>query len=239
MILFQASNLGGGQHTVKLTSEAWGNSSLTLAVDYAQVYSTPSSQISYYGSRSSTGLSTGAIVGISIGAVLFALLAFILIFRRLWPSITFRLKRASKQNQPIRAFEQQISVAEPTSGPGLPTRVHGPAPLLSSDSSGTSNTLYIAADAPTNQMVTTPYTPDGKYRPDLVSPPQNVRGQSQDHRPLGSMTPQTLPAPQAPSSSATAQPQQARSSPSRSQQREPANGEIDAVPPPQYELDPS
>ncbi|KIM45457.1 hypothetical protein M413DRAFT_66291 [Hebeloma cylindrosporum] len=45
MILFQASNLGGGQHTVKLTSEAWGNSSLTLAVDYAQVYSTPSSQI--------------------------------------------------------------------------------------------------------------------------------------------------------------------------------------------------
>ena len=42
-MLFQASNLGGGQHTVKLTSEAWGNSSLSLAVD-AQVYTTPSLQ---------------------------------------------------------------------------------------------------------------------------------------------------------------------------------------------------
>ena len=44
MILFQASNLGGGQHTVKLTSEAWSNSSLSLAIDYAQVYTTPSLQ---------------------------------------------------------------------------------------------------------------------------------------------------------------------------------------------------
>jgi len=43
-MLFQASNLGGGQHTVKLTSEAWGNPSLSLAIDYAQVYTTPSLQ---------------------------------------------------------------------------------------------------------------------------------------------------------------------------------------------------
>jgi hypothetical protein len=40
MILFQAGNLGGGQHTVTLTSTAWNNSALTLAIDYAQVYTT-------------------------------------------------------------------------------------------------------------------------------------------------------------------------------------------------------
>jgi hypothetical protein len=51
MILFQASNLGGGQHTVTLTSTAWNNSALTLAVDYAQVYTTSSleKKVSFFG----------------------------------------------------------------------------------------------------------------------------------------------------------------------------------------------
>ena len=44
MVLFQASNLGGGQHTVKLTLESGSNSSLSLAIDYAKVYTTPSLQ---------------------------------------------------------------------------------------------------------------------------------------------------------------------------------------------------
>ncbi|KAF8800280.1 hypothetical protein BYT27DRAFT_7118036 [Phlegmacium glaucopus] len=43
-MLFQAENLGSGAHTVRLTSEAWNNSALTFAIDYAQVYSTPSQQ---------------------------------------------------------------------------------------------------------------------------------------------------------------------------------------------------
>ena len=43
-ILFQAANLSSGAHTVRLTSEAWNNSALTLGIDYAQVYSTPSLQ---------------------------------------------------------------------------------------------------------------------------------------------------------------------------------------------------
>ena len=43
-MLFQAANLGSGTHTVRLTSEAWNNSALTLGIDYAQVYSTPSLQ---------------------------------------------------------------------------------------------------------------------------------------------------------------------------------------------------
>ena len=43
-ILFQAANLSNGAHTVRLTSEAWNNSALTLGIDYAQVFSTPSLQ---------------------------------------------------------------------------------------------------------------------------------------------------------------------------------------------------
>ena len=43
-MLFQAANLGSGAHTVKLRSEAWNNSALTLGIDYAQVFSTPSLQ---------------------------------------------------------------------------------------------------------------------------------------------------------------------------------------------------
>ena len=34
----------GETHTVKLRSEAWNNSALTLGIDYAQVFSTPSLQ---------------------------------------------------------------------------------------------------------------------------------------------------------------------------------------------------
>ena len=43
-MLFQAANLSNGAHTVRLTSEAWNNSALTLGIDYAQVFSTPSLQ---------------------------------------------------------------------------------------------------------------------------------------------------------------------------------------------------
>jgi hypothetical protein len=43
-MLFQAANLSNGAHSVRLTSEAWNNSALTLGIDYAQVFSTPSLQ---------------------------------------------------------------------------------------------------------------------------------------------------------------------------------------------------
>ena len=43
-MLFQAANLGSGAHTVRLRSEAWNNSALTLGIDYAQVFSAPSLQ---------------------------------------------------------------------------------------------------------------------------------------------------------------------------------------------------
>ena len=43
-MLFQAANLGRGTHTIRIRSEAWNNSALTLGIDYAQVFSTPSLQ---------------------------------------------------------------------------------------------------------------------------------------------------------------------------------------------------
>lgn len=40
--LYRANNLGTGEHTVRITSQAAPNSALTFAIDYAQIYSTPS-----------------------------------------------------------------------------------------------------------------------------------------------------------------------------------------------------
>jgi len=46
-MLFQVSNLASGQHTIRIVSEAWNNSALTLGIDYAEVFTTPSLQKRY------------------------------------------------------------------------------------------------------------------------------------------------------------------------------------------------
>jgi hypothetical protein len=43
-MLFQAGGLSNGAHTLRLRSEAWNNSALTLGIDYALVFSAPSLQ---------------------------------------------------------------------------------------------------------------------------------------------------------------------------------------------------
>ncbi|RXW23511.1 hypothetical protein EST38_g2331 [Candolleomyces aberdarensis] len=62
-LLYHASKLGPDRHTVTLTvlHEDGASGESTLAVDYAQVYTTPS--------LSGQGLSTGAVVGITLGTV--------------------------------------------------------------------------------------------------------------------------------------------------------------------------
>ena len=169
-------------------------------------------------------LSTGAIVGISIGAVLLALLAFFIIFRRLWPSINFLRNRTPKQKQLIQPFEYPIvGVIEPTSGPGL-TSGHAHGPTLPSTNP---SPFY-------DGLQTGGYTPQGKYRPDLVSAPQNVRSLFQGPRWLDATTTPVPSTNQASSSSGAAQHQQPQSSWSPSSRR--GNGEVEEVPPPQYEL---
>ncbi|KAF9050294.1 hypothetical protein BJ165DRAFT_1402045 [Panaeolus papilionaceus] len=76
-MLYQASNLGGGQHTVKVVSTSYSNSGRTLAIDYAEVFTVPSLQSSF---------TTGAIIGASIGsffALVFLLLLALYLFKRL------------------------------------------------------------------------------------------------------------------------------------------------------------
>jgi len=82
------------------------------------------------------------------------------------------------------------------------------------------------------QMATISYTPDGKYRPDLVSAPQNILSlsQLQDCRRLDSTTTRTQLTLQSSSSSAIAH-QQPRAS---DQPRGPVNGAIEAASQPQY-----
>ncbi|KIM45456.1 hypothetical protein M413DRAFT_442126 [Hebeloma cylindrosporum] len=226
MILFQASNLGGGQHTVTLTSTAWNNSALTLAIDYAQAYTTSSleKRRDFF----------GAIVGIAIGAVLLALLAFIVVFRRLWPSIfknILHFKGRSNQNQLVtEAFEYRpISGNEPISSHGLAApHAHGLTPQTSQStfqptppstslwpiSGGGSYRPSAYADSlmpgPNTQVITIPYTPDGKYRPDLVSAPQ-LMPPPQGLRRSGSINVQSSSTLQLPSSSQ--QPRAIRSQP--------------------------
>ncbi|KAF8160606.1 hypothetical protein B0H34DRAFT_806139 [Crassisporium funariophilum] len=199
-MLFQASQLGGGKHTVKLRSEAWNNSALTLAVDYAEVFTTPSLQ----GGSGST-LSIGAIVGIVIGGFLALIVTagLYIIFRRLQGSKTgryFRLKgkseKTSTSTDPVTAPFDYHPLDEPGSASHHSLGNAGSQAQLRSQtsnqslhptppstglwpSSGGNYALpepYVPDSRHTmnaqTQIITIPYTADGKYRPDLSPPPQ-------------------------------------------------------------------
>ena len=123
MVLFQASNLGKGEHTVQLKSESWDNSALTLGIDYAEVYTTSSLQANKYvctstahtemkltlcGSSSSARLTTGGIAAVAIGGVfgLFLIAGIILLCCRMRGSGNgklFGLKGKSQDRDPLVA----------------------------------------------------------------------------------------------------------------------------------------
>ncbi|KAF8971160.1 hypothetical protein BDZ97DRAFT_1753486 [Flammula alnicola] len=194
MVLYQASDLGGGQHTIKLESQAWNNSGLTFAIDYAQVFTTASLQ------HMKSGLSAGAIVGISIGAIvaLIALIVSFFVFRHRKPLTyrkIFRLKGKSETS--ARAAETfEYRPIESISSHGAPSSSHGllrsqvshsslqatpPSTGLWPSSGGTYGGTYASSTAdllpgerygPNTQVITIPFTPDGKYRPDIIPAPQ-------------------------------------------------------------------
>ncbi|KAF5393204.1 hypothetical protein D9757_000534 [Collybiopsis confluens] len=71
VMLYHADNLGPGPHTLKLLYQPSATGQV-FAIDYAQVFNTPSTSDSSASSGSSSGLSGGAIAGLVIGLLFFA-----------------------------------------------------------------------------------------------------------------------------------------------------------------------
>ncbi|KIY48527.1 hypothetical protein FISHEDRAFT_73497 [Fistulina hepatica ATCC 64428] len=95
VLLYHAVNLGQGNHLVTLTNV---NSTMSLSIDYATVYSNMSSNSSDSSSSSSGGgssLGPGVIAGIAVGAIAAVGIAIILVF-------FFRHRRQSRQINPNR-----------------------------------------------------------------------------------------------------------------------------------------
>ncbi|KAF5328847.1 hypothetical protein D9619_011703 [Psilocybe cf. subviscida] len=188
-VLFQAGHLGGGAHKVRLVSQAWKNSTMQFAVDYAQVYTTQAL------TSNDKGLSTGAIVGMSLGTLagLLALIfALFYCLRRKSPkfgklSLPFNSTKETMNTIPTSFENRPISYDLPS--PGSPLTggsqqllVVRPMQSTISSSSADHSTaggpmspdllLSLDQNGPDSQLVTIPYTIDGKYRPDLQRAPQ-------------------------------------------------------------------
>ncbi|KAF5328853.1 hypothetical protein D9619_011705 [Psilocybe cf. subviscida] len=194
-ILFQASNLGGGTHKVRLVSQAWKNSTLQFAVDYAQVFTTSSL------TSSDNGLSMGAIIGISLGviaALLGLIFALFFFFRKKSPRFRKIFRPSKRMTDPVNtvptSFEyrpisyDESSPLPPTTASSqqrlLPRHTHSnPSssaedqwPSTGGDASHVSTSpdlmLSLEQNGADTQLVTIPFTTNGKYRPDLQRAPQ-------------------------------------------------------------------
>jgi len=107
-LLYYGSNLGAGSHTLKITVQPFNSSyPLTLAVDYAEVFTTASIQRASTSSTStSSKLSKGSIAGISVGSLfgLFLILAVIVYF--------VRRRRTGRQSSFIIGHNQEKKAAD-------------------------------------------------------------------------------------------------------------------------------
>ncbi|KAH9484977.1 A type blood alpha-D-galactosamine galactosaminidase [Psilocybe cubensis] len=182
-LLFQAGNLGNGKHTVKFIQQSWDNSALSFSIDFAQVFTTPSLQ-----QRLSVGAKTGIAIGVV--AILAAAIAALIIFLPSKYLKFFRLKGRSVEKGTISGpfLYQRVSGdlsagIPPQSAPyGRPTHSAQPSQSLSNytpPSSGfpsSGGTYAPSSDTliqgPNSQVISIPFTADGKYRPDLPSTPQ-------------------------------------------------------------------
>lgn len=127
-LLYYGSNLGAGSHTLKITVQPFNSSyPLTLAVDYAEVFTTASIQRASSSTSTSSKLSKGAIAGISVGSVfgLFFILAVILYFVRRW-----RTGRRSSSIIGHHQEKKEEDIIQPFNYNPLPVG-DAPSPLLS------------------------------------------------------------------------------------------------------------
>ncbi|CAA7260591.1 unnamed protein product [Cyclocybe aegerita] len=215
-LLYYAANLGRGEHSLVVRSEAWNNSAQTLGIDFAEVFTTAALD------GGSSGLSTGAIVGITIGTIfglLLLLILGILCLRktRFGTTYIFCLRGRTGSRRGSRSLMTEALNYRPlgyvdsgTHQPLLHTQpsfgslgsansatwatagtLAEPAPATTFSSPPTSGlpqsadmyTIMGSVDAsalgPNTQVITIPFTADGKYRPDLaqatpqlMAPPQ-------------------------------------------------------------------
>ncbi|KAF9526502.1 hypothetical protein CPB83DRAFT_857626 [Crepidotus variabilis] len=221
-ILYQAGNLQGAEHTLKIQSEAWDKSGSEFIVDYAMVYTTSELE------SSGSALSKGAIIGVAIGGffflVIIALTAFFCF--RFWTRYRKYAMLANKQGrsdpevrQAVEPFQQRplshldstnshTALLPATSYASLSSRHRSmqsagqpqfsPPPTATawSPPPGTHIIYSTSADpivaGPNTQVITIPFTPEGKYRPDLqtpnlgpvpegVNPPESTAGSSSVH----------------------------------------------------------
>ncbi|KAJ3512633.1 hypothetical protein NLJ89_g3413 [Agrocybe chaxingu] len=253
-LLYYAANLGGGEHSLVVRSEAWNNSALVLGIDFAEVFTTAALE------GGSSGLSTGAVVGIAVGGIFGLLLLLILAIlclrkTRFGNTYIFCLRGRTGSRRGSRSLMTDALIYRPmsyvdsaTHQPLLHTQSSlgsfatvnsatwatagsqaEPAPATTFSSPPTSGlpqsadmyTVMGSVDAsalgPNTQVITIPYTVDGKYRPDLAQ-----------------ATPQLMAPPQGPGlrrtvSSNTAQVLQPRSPPPIRQAR--SNMELGGLPP--------
>lgn len=130
-LLYYGGNLGAGEHTLTLKLESTSDRSQVLAVDYAEIYTTPSLGGSFDAASSSPPI--GLVVGIAICAALAALSLGLILY------IFILYKRGRFNFAPQR--EKVDTLAENYHGPGYQTTP------LSYPESQTSPSAYASTSA--------------------------------------------------------------------------------------------
>ena len=166
-MLFQASNLAAGEHSITIRSETGTNSTVYFAIDYAQVFM-PSSGDSryaqcYFGVATviktlQSGLSVAQIVGIVVGSVcgLLLLAAVVLLFRsKRGKYFLLRKKQDDSDHRSESLVIEPFSDLQtpPATSPLYDTQVFTPQNLKGQLSHGTMTQRYSQQDHPMTATV--------------------------------------------------------------------------------------
>jgi len=149
VLLYHANNLGPGTHNVKVSYNAI-TSGQTLAIDYANVFTTPSIEAASGGSSGKGSLSAGSVAGI-VFSVLFIVAVIILSFfyiRRRKAQRNFNEMEGGIQQVVVSSFNNQGVLATPRYDQY--TRTHSAAPSVvtsypQSDAHEVGQNTYYAA----------------------------------------------------------------------------------------------
>jgi len=163
-VLFQASHLADGAHSITIQSETGTNSTIFFAIDYVQVFSTSSS------GSGNASLSVPQIVGIVIGSVCGFLLLGILIFvllKKTGYSLLRKKKEGSQSNSGLVVEPYSGLQTTPATSPLYDTLAFSPQNLKGQVSHGTMVQRYSQPDQP---LTASSFSGDNLYNQHDVSP---------------------------------------------------------------------